>query len=383
MTLTWCEVSREALRHNVASLRRRVGPGPLLAPTVKGNAYGHGLVLASRCFLEAGADWLCVNALYEARALRAAGITAPLYVVGYVARDELEEALALDCDLVLYDEAIFRAAVVLAERLGRPARFHLKLETGNHRQGLGPAEAMALAKEVARHPWARLRGLSSHYANVEDTTDHSYAQQQFDKFQRFAQALRAEGLGGFLSHLSNSAASILWPSRCLDMVRTGIAAYGMWPSTETRVAALLAQDGAGELELRPALTWVCKVAQVKEVGAGEYVGYGCTYRTTHPTKLAILPVGYYDGYDRGLSNLAHVLIGGVRAPVRGRVCMNILMVDVTDVPGVRAEQEAILLGAAREGGERISAEQLGQWAGTINYEVTTRIREEIPRVLVG
>jgi alanine racemase len=303
--------------------------------------------------------------------------------VGYVAHDELEEALALDCDLVLYDEAIFRAAVVLAERMGRPARFHLKLETGNHRQGLGPSEAMALAKEVARHPWARLRGLSSHYANVEDTTDHSYAQQQFDKFQSFAQALRAEGLGGFLSHLSNSAASILWPSRCLDMVRTGIAAYGMWPSTETRVAALLAQDGAGELELRPALRWVCKVAQVKEVAAGEYVGYGCTYRTTHPTKLAILPVGYYDGYDRGLSNLAHVLIGGVRAPVRGRVCMNILMVDVTDVPGVHAEQEAILLGAAREGGERISAEQLGQWAGTINYEVTTRIREEIPRVLVA
>lgn len=376
--LTWCEVSQSALAANLQALRQHLGPAPLLAPTVKGNAYGHGLELAARAFLEAGADWLCVNALYEARALRQAGIQAPLYLVGYVGRHELEEALALDCDLVLYNHQTFEEVAALAQRRGQQARLHLKLETGNNRQGLRQEQALELARRVHQHPHTRLRGLSSHYANIEDTTDHSFARAQLARFEGFVQKLHSLGIHPELRHMANSAACLLWPQQALDLARPGIAAYGMWPSPETLVAALL--SGHRDLKLQPALRWLCRIAQLKEVPAGEYIGYGCTYRATHPTRLAILPVGYYDGYDRKLSNTAHVLIDGQRAPVRGRVCMNILMVDVTDIPQATLEQEVVLLGSAGEGQESITAEQMGAWANTINYEITTRINERIPRV---
>ena len=164
----------------------------------------------------------------------------------------------------------------------------------------------------------------------------------------------------------------------MELVRTGIACYGMWPSTEAYVAALMA--GRALVQLRPALAWKTRIVQVRDVPAGEYVGYGRTFRTTHPTRLAILPMGYYDGYDRGLSNLAHVLVHGARAPVRGRVCMNITMVDVTHIPAAASGDEVVLLGS--QGDERITAEQMAGWAGSINYEITTRINERIPRIAV-
>ena len=374
--LTSCLVDTDALAHNIKTLRGLVGERALLAPAVKSNAYGHGLVLASRAFLDAGADWLCVNALYEAQALREAGVKAPIYILGYVGRDEIEQAMALACDMVLYNRETLDTAAAVARKTGLGARFHLKLETGNNRQGLDPERALALAHLVHKSPGMALAGVASHFANVEDTTDHRYAEAQLALFESFCAQLDAEGVPVPLKHISNSAAAILWPDRCQDMARIGVASYGMWPSKETLVAALLA--GKQRLDLRPALTWRCRIAQVKSLEAGAYIGYGCTYRTTHPTRLAILPVGYYDGYPRSLSNIAHVLIDGERAQVLGRVCMNITMVDVTDIPSAKLERDAVLLGAS--GAERISAEQMGAWANTINYEITTRINERIPRV---
>lgn len=376
LMLTCCHIDVQALSHNIAVLRSLLGARALLAPNVKGNAYGHGLVLASRAFLAAGADWLCVNAIYEAQALRDAGIDAPIYVVGYTGRHELAQAISLGCRMVLYNVETYEAAAAIAKDLNAVARFHLKLETGNHRQGLDADAALALARRVHADPHTQLEGVASHFANIEDTTDHNYAREQLTRFEAFCARLQAERIDAPLRHLSNSAAAILWPTRFHDMARVGIAAYGMWPSKETLVASLL--SGPGALTLRPALRWSCRIAQVKSVPAGAYVGYGCTYRTTHPTRLAILPVGYYDGYDRKLSNVAHVLIDGQRAPVRGRVCMNITMVDVTDIPTARLEGDAVLLG--RSGDEEITAEQFADWAGSINYEVTTRINDRIPRL---
>ncbi len=379
MTLTSCLIDTDALGHNIRALRALVGPGALLAPTVKSNAYGHGLGLASRAFLAAGADWLCVNAVNEAQILRDEGIVAPIYILGYVGLDEIEQAMALGCDAVIYNAETLEKAVSVHALTGLVARFHVKLETGNNRQGLREEEAMALAERIQASEGAELVGVASHFANVEDTTDHRFAEGQLARFAAFCRRLEARGISAPIKHMSNSAATILWPDRCQDMARAGVAAYGMWPSSETLVAAVLA--GRRRLELRPALTWRCRIAQVKDVAAGEFIGYGCSFRTTHPTRMAILPVGYYDGYDRGLSNVAHVLIEGQRAPVLGRVCMNITMVDVTDIPGARLEGEAVLLG--RSGEEVITAEQMAGWANTINYEVTTRINDRIPRVAVS
>lgn len=371
MLATWCEVDVDALADNVRTFRRLVGQGVLLAPAVKGGAYGHGLLPAARAFVAGGADWLCIHQIEEARALRAASVDVPLYCVGPILLDDLAEVERLDLRLVVYNKETVTRLVALGIR----ARLHLKIETGNHRQGLQLTAARALADAIREAPHLTLEGISSHFANIEDTTDHRYARFQLARFEEAAEALRAAGHAIPIRHLSNSAAALLWPDQAFEMVRLGIACYGLWPSKETRVAAALA--GRADVELRPALAWKTRVAQLKAVPEGAFVGYGCSFMTTHATRLAILPVGYWDGYDRKLSNLAHVLIGGRRAPVRGRVCMNITMVDVTDIPAAALEDEVVLLG--RQGDEVITAEQLAEWAGTINYEVVTRIADHVPR----
>ena len=241
-----------------------------------------------------------------------------------------------------------------------------------------PAEALELAKKITLTDGVKLEGASTHFADVEDTTDHSYARQQLENFNDFLASVNDAGMTIPVRHASNSASAILWPQTHKDMVRVGIASYGMWPSKETYISALM--DNRHEVSLQPALTWKTRVGQVKEVPAGSYVGYGCSYRTTHDTRLAILCVGYFDGYDRRLSNQAYVLVNGHRAPVRGRVCMNIVIIDVTHVPDVEVGQEVILLGS--DGDSHLSAEQLAEWIGTINYEIPTRIRPGISRIAV-
>lgn len=370
----WCEVDADALSANVRAFRGLVGPDVRLAPAVKGGAYGHGLLPAARAFVEGGADWLCIHQIDEAHRLRAAGIDVPLHCVGPILLDDLSAVERLGVQPVVYN----RETVDRLVSLGARAKLHLKLETGNHRQGLALPAALALADAIAAAPGLELAGVSSHFANIEDTTDHRYARQQLARFEAGVAALRAAGHPVPMRHLSNTAAALLWPEQGFEMVRLGIGGYGLWPSKETRVAAALA--GRGRIELRPALAWKARVAQLKTVPEGAFVGYGCTFMTTHETRLAIVPVGYYDGYDRALSNLAHVLIRGRRAPVRGRVCMNLIMVDVTDVPDAALEDEVVLLGS--QGDDRISAEQLAGWAGTINYEVVTRIGGHVPRVTV-
>lgn len=377
--LTWCEVSKEALHNNLAEFRRLVGPRCRLAPVVKANAYGHGLEIASRVFAEAGADALCVHDVWEAERVRAAGVSLPIVILGPVPPALAPEVVSLGgVEVTAYDRALIEAVERAGEASRRSVGVFLKFEAGTNRQGVRLPEVLDLARRLSTCRWARLLGVSMHFADIEDTTDHSFARGQLALFLGAVEALRREEVDVPIRSAGNSAATILWPEAHLEMVRVGIGAYGMWPSTETFVAAALTQRE--RLALRPALTWKTRVAQVKDVPAGEFIGYGRTYRTTHPTRIAVLPVGYYDGYDRGLSNLAYVLIRGRRAQVRGRVCMNIIMVDVTDISGVGPGEEVVLLGT--DGEEAVTAEKIAQWAGTINYEVTTRIAESVPRVLV-
>lgn len=370
--LTWVEISRSALQNNMQQFRNIVG-GRILCPCVKANAYGHGLLEVGQVFLEAGADWLSVNALYEAVRLREAAVKSPIYILGYVALDDLQQAVELNCRLVVYN----RETVEKLGSLGKPVKIHIKVETGNNRQGIRVEDLADFVEFVKKFSNIEIEGLSTHFANIEDTTDHSYAEKQLAVFNDAVKRVQACGVNVAIRHCANSAATILFQKTHFEMVRTGIASYGMWPSNETYLAYM--REKKGEFELKPALTWKTRIAQIKTIAAGEYVGYGCTYRTGHETRLAILPVGYYDGYDRGL-NGAYVLIHGKRAPVRGRICMNIIMVEVTDIPEAKLEGEVILIGS--DGGETIAAEQFGTWAGTINYEVTTRINERIPRIIV-
>jgi alanine racemase len=383
--LSWCEISRAALVANARAFKARVGAARL-GIVVKADAYGHGLVAAARAFLEGGADWLVVNALHEAEALRAAGIDAPLHVVGNVPVAQAARAVAADVRMVVYDPEVVTAMAAAGRLAGRSVPLHVKLETGNNRQGVDLDEALALGRLIGELEGVALEGLATHYADIEDTTDHRFAMSQVARFEGAVAAFEAAGMVVPVTSTANSAATILWQRTHRVLVRVGIAAYGLWPSTETYAAALALpaeREGRGGFvpTLAPALSWKALITQVKDVPAGAWIGYGRTFRTTHDSRIAIVPVGYHAGYDRRLSNLAHALVDGVRAPVRGRVCMNMIMIDVSDIPAARVGSVVTLVG--EDGEERISADDLARWCGTINYEIVSRIHPVIPRIPAG
>ncbi len=306
-----------------------------------------------------------------------------IIVLGQARTADVDALVASELQLiVLHEDGLLKASSA-AQAHGRVARVHLQLETGAHRQGLSLDELVPLARRCEELPGLVLEGLSTHFADIEDTTDASFARLQLERFQAGVAALEAEGIRPRQLHAANTAATLNMPETRFDLARVGIGLYGLWPSQETLISAMSAamrREGSPALsELRPVLTWKTRVVELKTVPAGGYVGYGRSYRATSPMRLAVLPVGYYDGYDRGFSNLAHVLVRGRRAPLRGRVCMNMCMVDVTDVPGVALDDEVVLLG--RSGDEEIRAEDLAAVIGSIHYEVTTRIHERLPRVL--
>jgi alanine racemase len=371
--LSWIEVSRDALVHNVGLFRTLAGARKLMV-VVKANAYGHGMVPVARTALEAGADHLAVFAPTEAFALREAGVEAPVLILGPTPRGQLARAAELGIRVTIASPAAVDD-VLAARPTG--LRIHLKVETGTNRQGF-PAADLDDAGRLLGVRRIAVEGAYSHYADIEDTTDHGYAMEQLRRFGERVEQLRALGLGPELLHASCSAATLLFEETYWDLVRVGISAYGLWPSKETLVSVRHA--GREPLQLRPAMTWKTRIAQVKAVPAGETVGYGRTHKTTRDTRLAILPVGYANGYDRSCSDQAHVLVRGRRARVCGRVMMNMIAVDVTDVPGAAAGDEVVLLGA--QGDERISAEELAAWSGTINYEVVARAEPVGPRLLV-
>jgi len=376
--LNWVEVDAGAIRWNIEQFRRRLH-GAGLGAVVKSNAYGHGILEVAGLAREAGVEWLCVNCLEEAETLRGAGHVARILVLGHIPLDRLDAVVELDLRPVVINlETVERLAVLARGREKRVA-IHLKVETGTHRQGIPPEEVPAFVSSISRSPGLVLEGLTTHFANIEDTTDHRFAETQIGRFTEIADTVRSTGGGIPVRHAACSAAALLFTRTHFDLARIGISLYGLWPSRETYVSCL--ESGKSTLELRPALTWKTRVAQVKNVAEESFIGYGCTYRTTRPSRIAVLPVGYHEGYDRGLSGVAHVLIRGRRAPVRGRVCMNMCMVDVTDIPEVGLEDEAVLLGT--QGEERISAEQVAAWCGTIAYEIVSRIHPSLPRVVVG
>ncbi len=376
--LNWVEIDAGALRNNVAEFKRRLGQGPRFGAVVKSNAYGHGMIEVARVAADASADWLCVNNVDEGVALREAGLTLPILVMGYVPLDGLDEVVDNTLQPIVYNLETLERLDAIASSRGSNVGVHMKIETGTHRQGILERD---VPEFVARLRGARaltLAGVTTHFANIEDTTSYDYATSQMAVFSRVADVIATLHPVPFLRHNACSAAALLFNRTHLDLVRVGISLYGLWPSKETYVSCL--ERGKPSLDLKPVMAWKTRIAQVKQVPEGEYVGYGCAWRATRTTRIAVLPVGYYEGYDRELSGLAHVLVRGKRAPVRGRVCMNMCMVDVTDIPGAGLEDEVTLLG--RQGDERITAEQLAAWRGTIAYEIVARIHPSLPRVVV-
>ncbi len=376
--LSWVEISRRALTNNVRRFKGHIGHEVKLAAVLKANAYGHGMIEASLVAWEAGADWIAVNSVDEAALLREAGLQAPILCLAYVPLSSLEEAVALDARLTVFNlETVDRLGAITG-RLKRTARLHIKVETGTNRQGVSGEDLLRLAQAVGRYPYLVLEGLSTHYANIEDVTEHGFAEFQLSNFRESCSLLEQNGISVPIKHTACTAAAILFPNTLFNLARVGIGLYGLWPSKETRISAL--QAGIALNQLEPVMTWKTRISQIKTVPPGATIGYGCTDLATQVTRIAVLPVGYYEGYDRRLSSIGYVLIRGRRAPVRGRVCMNMIMVDVTNIPEATLEDEAVLLG--RQHGDAISAETLAGKIGTINYEIVSRINPQLPRVVV-
>ena len=351
--------------------------GTVLCAVVKANAYGHGVKQMVPLF--GSADWFAVNSLEEGIELRELGEKRPVLVLGHVPLADLGKAVRHNLDLTVYNRETLEALAGLKLGDTGPARLHLKVETGTGRQGVLPEQIRGLVDQLQSVPGAQLVGVSTHFANIEDTLNHDYAQSQLDKFQRALEVLDGLKVKPQYIHTAATAAAILFDKTHFNLVRAGIGIYGLWPSRETYLSTLLGHRPVPDL--RPVLAWKTRIVQIKQLPEGSYIGYGCTYRATRPIRVGVLPVGYADGYDRKLGNTAYVLIRGKRAPVIGRICMNLTMVDISDIPQAGLEEEVVLLG--RDGEERISAETMAEWAGTINYELVTRISSFLPRKVVG
>lgn len=375
--LKWVEIDGSAPDWNLRQLRSCSRRSDIrFCAVVKSNAYGHGVREIAP--LLPSADWLAVNSLDEGLELRALGEERPVLLLGHVLLDRLREAVEADLRLTVYNrETLDGLGRVL--RPGETCRIHVKVETGTGRQGIMPDEVTEFLSGAGAIPGIEIEGLSTHFANIEDTLNHDYAEMQLSVFNRVLDGLRADGRMPGVIHTACTAATILFPETHFNMLRTGIGIYGLWPSRATFLSAQSA--GRAVPDLRPVLSWKTRIVQIKELPQGSYIGYGCTYRTSRSTVLGVLPVGYADGYDRKCGNSAHVLVRGSRAPVLGRVCMNLIMIDLTDIPDASLEDEVVLLGS--DGGETISAETMAEWVGTINYEVVTRISPFLPRVVTG
>ncbi len=367
--LTWAEIDLDAIAFNAAGLKARAGGQAELMVTVKANAYGHGAVPVARAALEGGATRLAVHRVLEGVQLRQAGITAPILVMGYTLPAASERVARWDLTLTVNSQSQAEALSAAAMDAGKSLPVHVKVDTGMGRYGLLPDEVLDFVRFLAGLPGLVLEGLYTHYA-VADLADKTFTRQQFHIYSEVVQQLEAAGFDFPLKHVSNSATTFDLPEMALDMLRCGIALYGLRPSNEVEPA----------IPLRPALTLKSRVARVRTLPAGASISYGRTYITAKPTRVALVPVGYGDGYHRLISNRGAVLIHGQRAPIVGRVCMDQFVVDVSHIPNVQLHDEVVLIG--RQGEGCIPAEEVARWAETINYEVTTGLLPRVARIYV-
>ena len=359
-----------ALGANVRAVRGLLRPAVALLAVVKANAYGHGSIEVSRALVAAGADALGVAYVEEAILLRRAGLRIPILVMGPTPPEAAEAVLEQGLAPMVSDLALAERLSSLAAQAGRTMGVHLKVDTGMARLGVSPEEVPAYAAKLARLPGIRLEGLMSHLADAE-ADDPAAAKAQLARFREVDRALRAAGLSVGRRHVANSAGVLALPEAHLDLVRPGILLYGYAPSPRL----------AGRVALRPALTLRTRIAALRVVPRGQGVSYGHTFVAPRDVRVATIPVGYADGVSRSLSNRGEVLVRGRRAPILGRVCMDMTLVDVSATPEAALDDEVVLIG--RQGNETISADDVAAAAGTISYEVLAGIGPRIPRTHVG
>lgn len=383
---SWIELSESALAGNIRFLKRLAGRGVEFCSVIKGNAYGHGIEvfvpLAQRCGVRCFATFSADEA---ARVLASRNGPCDVMIMGDIPDEAIGWAIENDLSFYVFDLKRLDAALRTARKIGKPARVHLEVETGLNRTGFNGRSLDRAAQKVFANPDAiRAEGVCTHFAGAESVSNYVRIQEQIDRYNRQCERLGKHQVHPRRRHTACSAASMNYPETRMDLVRIGIAHYGFWPTRETRMQYFMRRHktpGDRRDPLRRVMSWKSRIMSIKSVRSGEFVGYGISHQASRRERLAAIPVGYYHGFARNLSNLGYVLVRGERAPVVGLVNMNMLMADITDIAGARRGDEVVVIG--RQNGAEISVNSFSDMSNNVNYEVLVRIPYEIPRVVVA
>lgn len=366
----WAEIDLDAIAHNVLEIRRVIGEEVEMMGVVKADAYGHGVLEVVRTLLDNGVSQLAVSKLDEAIQIRKMGIRVPILIFGYTDPSRAEEIVINDVTQAVFSREMAQVLSKAAVKLCRSAKIHVKLDTGMTRVGFMPDQgAIQSILELGKLPGLMIEGLFTHFASA-DETERDYTMMQFERYMNVCSELVKLGVHIPLRHVCNSAGIMQYPQMHLDMVRPGIILYGLYPSQEV---------DREKISLKPAMTLKANVILVKDVEPDTCISYGRTFRTSRPSKIATISIGYADGYTRLLSNKGRMLVNGEYAPVVGRICMDQCMIDVTDLKHeVHAGDEAVIFGS--QNGVCISVDEVAADIGTISYELVSIISKRIPRV---
>jgi alanine racemase len=368
------EISKNNLIHNIKQFKNLARRGTKFSVAIKGNAYGHGQNQVAK-ILESQVDYFQVDSIEELVLLRKIS-SKKTFVLGYVQKGGLPEAIKLGCILAIFSIEQLLTTSAIAKSVNIIQEIHIPFDAYLGREGFLLNELPKLFKEIKKCKFIKLSGIYAHFANIEDTTNFFHAQKQIKEFAKALKLAEKFNFKNLQTHISATSGLLVYEKGkgIHPIIRLGIGVYGLWPSQH------LKSEYHNKLILKPVLAWKTKIAQVKILPKGRTIGYGLTYKTKKETRIAIIPQGYADGLDRGFSNKGEVLIGGTRCKILGRVMMNMFVVDISHLKKIKSEDEIVILG--RQGREEITAEEMAEKIDTINYEITTRISSLLPRIIV-
>jgi len=372
--LSYIEISKKNLIYNIKQFRAVLGKKTKISAVVKANAYGYGDKEVVK-ILAPYADYFQVNSVEECERVRVM-TKKPILILGYVGKNDLMRAIKLNCIISAFDLAHLLTINIQAQKLGIRVKVHIAVDSYLGREGFMPDDLIKIIPELKKFKNIKIDGVYAHFANIEDSINFSHAQKQIDSYEKVLKVFKENGFGGLKTHISATSGILAYEKwkGIHSIARLGIGLYGMWPSVE------LEKMWKKKISLKFALRYVTHVAQIKNLPAGHSIGYGLTYITKKPTTIAVVPQGYADGLTRSLSNNGIVLIRGIRAPILGRISMNMLVVDISHIKGVKTEDEVVIMGSQKS--EVITPEELAKNMGTINYEVTTHLSPLFPRVIL-
>lgn len=372
---TWIEIDTKAIKHNYGVFRSLISKQTKLMGVVKSNAYGHNLFEFAKELEKLGADYLAVDSVVEGIALRREGIKTPILVLGFTLPEMIGKAVENDLDITIsnfdYFTQVKKLSVLKKNDLNKPVRVHIKIDSGMHRHGFKEGDMKKVLKEI-NNPKIKVVGLYTHFASAKNPAFPKDTNNQIEIFNKWRVAFIEAGIKA-ICHACATSGTIIFPEAHFDMVRIGIGLYGIWPSRETRAFA------ENKFKLQPVLSWKTVIGEINNIKAGERIGYDFTEKLSQDSKVAVLPIGYWHGFPRALSAIGQVIVNGQKTKVLGRVCMDIIMIDVTNIKGVKIGDEVTIIGQDKK--ENISVDDISTLLDGSSYELVTRINPLIKRII--